>query len=147
MSLDEIPNIDRKTSKAFELALTVVFESGIQHLAESPEGTKKQPEEVIDYLQHLPATWEDTKFVDGYPGEFAVMARKGEGRWFVAGINGTSEDKLLKLDLSFIGETDSLVLITDNADKSGFEVKEIAANESFEMDFSAYGGFVLFQLK
>lgn len=47
MSLDEIPNIDRRTSKAFELALTVVYESGVQHLAESPAGTAKQPQEII----------------------------------------------------------------------------------------------------
>ncbi|QDH77920.1 glycoside hydrolase family 97 protein [Echinicola soli] len=147
MSLDEIPNIDRKTSKAFELALTVMYESGIQHLAETPEGTAKQPQEIIQYLQQLPATWEDTRFLEGYPGEFAVLARKGEGRWYVSGINGAVESKSIQLDLSFVDASSKWLLITDTADKASFDIKEVNVGEGYEVNLSANTGFVLFQMK
>ncbi|AWW30241.1 glycoside hydrolase family 97 protein [Echinicola strongylocentroti] len=147
MSLDEIPNIDRKTSKAFELALTVIYESGIQHLAESPEGTAKQPEEIIEYLQHLPKTWQDTRFIDGYPGEFVVLARKGPEGWYVAGINGSDEDKNIPLDLSFAASSSKWLLITDTDDLSSFNVREVVANDMDEVKLSANKGFVLFQMK
>ncbi|GGF22136.1 alpha-glucosidase [Echinicola rosea] len=147
MSLDEIPNIDRRTSKAFELALTVVYESGIQHLAESPEGTAKQQQEIIHYLQQLPKTWENTKFIDGYPGEFAVLARKGEGKWYVAGINGSEQSKSVQLTLPFSDASGRWLLITDSADKSRFEIDEVAVSELDSVNLSANTGFVLFQLK
>ncbi|MDN3668514.1 glycoside hydrolase family 97 catalytic domain-containing protein [Echinicola jeungdonensis] len=147
MSLDRIPNIERKTSKAFELALTVIYESGIQHLAESPEGMAKQPEEVMGYLKQLPNTWEETKFVDGFPGEFAVMARKGKENWYLAGINGSHEEIVQSLDLSFVEGTGSWLLITDNPEKTGFEFQELTENELEEVKISSSGGFVLFQIK
>ncbi len=147
MSLDEIPNIERKTSKSFELALSVVYESGIQHLAESPAGMAKQPIEVVEYLKRLPDTWEQTKFIDGFPGEFVVMARKGEGKWYLAGINGTNKELVQALDLSFVEGEGNWMLITDNADKTGFEMLEINKNELKEVKMPASGGFLLFQIK
>lgn len=147
MSLDEIPNIDRRTSKAFELALTVVYESGVQHLAESPAGTAKQPQEIIQYLQDLPKTWSDTKFVAGFPGEFAVLARKGDGRWYVGGINGADENKSIPLDLSFAKGDNKWLLIKDSGDKASFDVVEVAGNGVGNIDLLPNTGFVLFQLK
>ncbi|GAB3659378.1 glycoside hydrolase family 97 protein [Echinicola sediminis] len=148
MSLDRIPNIDRATSKAFELALTVIFESGIQHLAESPEGMAKQPEEIKDFLRGLPDTWEDTRFVEGYPGEYVLMARKGPQSWYVAGINASASEKSMKLeDLSFDTGAEEWLLIQDNADKDGFEVKKIAHKSGEEIKLPVNGGFILFQLK
>ena len=88
----------RKTTAAFELALSVLFLSGIQHYAESPEGMSHVPGYVKEFLQQLPNNWDDVKFIDGYPGKFAVIARKSGNKWYVAGINGESSDKELSLD-------------------------------------------------
>ena len=85
------------TSHAHELALTVLFESGLQHLADKPESFLAQPKEVQDFLSKLPAVWDETRFVSGYPGESAVIARRSGNVWYVAGINGTDESPYLNI--------------------------------------------------
>ena len=106
------------TSHAHELALTVLFESGLQHLADRPESFLAQPQAVQDFLGRLPAAWDETRYVSGYPGQNAVLARRSGNRWFVAGINGTDEPQALKCDLSFIGANRKATLFADsgNAD-------------------------------
>ena len=91
------------TTHAHELALTVLFESGLQHLADKPESFLAQPKEVQDFLSELPAVWDETRFVSGYPGESAVIARRSGNVWYVAGINGTDEVKRVKTTLDIKG--------------------------------------------
>ena len=90
------------TTHAHELALTVLFESGLQHLADKPESYLAQPQEVQDFLSRLPAVWDETRFVSGYPGESVVLARRSGSTWYIAGINGTDEEKELALPLEGI---------------------------------------------
>ena len=90
------------TTHAHELALTALFESGLQHLADRPESFLAQPVEVQDYLSHLPAAWDETRYVSGYPGESAVLARRKGVTWYVAGINGRDEAQMLDVPLAFL---------------------------------------------
>ena len=85
------------TSHAHELALTVLYESALQHLADKPESFLAQPQEVQDFLSSLPSVWDETRFVSGYPGESAVIARRSGNVWYVAGINGTDESPYLNI--------------------------------------------------
>ena len=85
------------TSHAHELALTVLFESGLQHLADRPESFLAQPKEVQDFLSQLPSVWDETRFLSGYPGESVVIARRSGDTWYVAGINGTDAKKDIPL--------------------------------------------------
>lgn len=84
------------TTNAHELALTVLFESGIQHIADRPESILSQPKEVRDFFSSLPAAWDDTFLLEGYPGQYVLMARLKDNRLYIAAINGT--DKLLTLN-------------------------------------------------
>ena len=86
------------TTNAHELALTVLYESGLQHLADRPESYLAQPAEVQQFLSRLPTVWDETRFVSGYPGEYAVLARRHGATWYVAGINGTDQVKEIPLD-------------------------------------------------
>src|SRR5690606_17030037 len=95
-------SVQRKTSSAFELATSVLFLSGIQHYAESPEGMKHVSEDVQHFLRALPNSWDDVKFIDGYPGKYVIIARKSGDNWYIAGINGEMQEKQLALNLSFI---------------------------------------------
>ena len=104
------------TSHAHELALTVLFESGLQHLADKPESFLTQPKEVQDFLSKLPAVWDETRFVSGYPGESAVIARRSGKTWYVAGINGTDEVKRVKTSLD-IKDIKSGQAFCDSGDK------------------------------
>ena len=144
MSLSEIPNIKRVTTAAFELALPVIFLSGIQHFAETPEGMQSVPGFVKNFLQKLPDYWDDTRFIDGFPGTHYVVARRSGNNWYVAGINGTDQPKQLELDLSFLGVNRSLNWITDGEFRGSFMSKELKTNEpgsKMKVTLAAYGGF------
>jgi hypothetical protein len=134
------PKVQRRTTVGFELAQTVLFTSGIQHYAELPEVMKNQPPYVIALLKQIPSVWEDTKFIEGYPGKGAVLARRGGGKWYVAGINGEDSEKPLKLDLSALGKVGPGTLITDNAE-GGFAESEFTPGATLTL--RPHGGFVL----
>ncbi|MBI9039839.1 glycoside hydrolase family 97 protein [Lutibacter sp.] len=140
MVLDTIPNIKRKTTPAFELALPVLFLSGIQHIAEIPEGMAKQPQYVIDYLKDIPTNWDAVKFIDGYPGKYAIIARKKDNNWFVAGINGENEAKEITIDLSFITKENGLIIAED---ENGFVQKTIEPSSKLTVNMKANGGFIM----
>ena len=106
------------TSKAHELALTVLFESGLQHLADKPESYLAQPQAVQDFFTELPSVWDKTRFVAGYPGKGAVLARRFGHSWYVAGINGLDEAQTFSLDLSFIKSADKIQYFADAPDGS-----------------------------
>lgn len=144
MVLDTIPNIIRKTSNGFQLALPVLFLSGIQHLGEGPAGMKKVPEEVKQYLRELPNAWDDTKFIDGYPGKLAVVARRAGNKWYVVGINGEEKEKKVSLDLSFI-DAQQGILHTDGQERLSFhsETISVPGNGTYEIDLKPNGGFVM----
>jgi len=96
----ETSSVTRKTTPGFELATSVLFLSGIQHYAESPSGMEHEPPFVIDYLRDLPNYWDEVRFIDGYPGKFVVLARKGGAKWYVTAINGQNGPKEITIDLS-----------------------------------------------
>ena len=89
------------TSNAHELALTVLFESGLQHLADKPESYYTQPAEVQHFFGKIPVAWDDTRFIAGYPGRYVIIARRKGETWYIAGINGT--DKGLRTNLNLKG--------------------------------------------
>jgi hypothetical protein len=141
----EVPGMKRITSNAFELALSIIFYSGIQHFAETPKGMEMVPDYVKNFLKEIPGCWDDTKFVDGFPGKFVVIARRSYGTWYVAGINGEETKKNLAYKLPFIKETKSATLITDGKDNRSFNMEKIiyTPNDSFEIKLKGNGGFVL----
>ncbi|MFL6620894.1 MAG: glycoside hydrolase family 97 catalytic domain-containing protein [Povalibacter sp.] len=110
--LDRIRNIERRTSSAFELALSVLFTSGIQHYAEIPEGMAKAPDYVRNFMKAVPSIWDDVKFIDGYPGKFVVLARRSGSQWYVAGVNAEKQPREVSIDLKSFNAR-GLAIITD----------------------------------
>jgi alpha-D-xyloside xylohydrolase len=107
------------TTHAHELALTVLFESGLQHLADRPESFLSQPVEVQRFFSELPTAWDETRYVSGYPGESVVLARRKGNTWYVAGINGSDETKTLRVPLDFIDKKHGRVeVFADDGDRS-----------------------------
>ena len=141
MVLDSIPRMHRRTSKAFELALPILFTSGVQHMAEIPEGMSKQPKEVIELLKNIPVDWDESKLLSGYPGKDVVMARRKGSTWFVVGINGENIPKTIPLDLSFTGSKTG-TLFTDKQNNS-FQIENVTSDQLKEIELNGYGGFVL----
>ncbi|WP_157207746.1 glycoside hydrolase family 97 protein [Mariniflexile maritimum] len=140
MVLDSIPNINRKTTPTFELALPVLFLSGIQHIAETPEGMAKQPQFVIDYLKDIPTNWDDSKFITGFPGKDVIIARKKDNTWFVVGINGENKAKEFIIDVSFVSKENGFLI---SEDENGFNQKTIKPVSNLTIKMKPYGGVVV----
>ncbi|MGI4728184.1 MAG: glycoside hydrolase family 97 catalytic domain-containing protein [Janthinobacterium lividum] len=142
MNLYQIPTkVIRKTSSGFELALSVLFLSGIQHFAESPEGMKHVPEYVQNFLRNLPDKWDDVKFIDGYPGKYLVIARRTGSKWYVAGINGENKEKAISIDLSLF-HIKNLMLITDDMEPLSFKQQTWPVERQMKLTLKPNGGFV-----
>ena len=130
------------TSKGHELALTVLYESGLQHLADRPESFLSQPQEVQDFLGQLPTVWDETRYVSGYPGKGAVLARRSGKTWYVAGINGLDEAQVLFTNLGFMGKKWKKVQMF--ADDASGQWQISSTNQvPTEMECQPRGGFVL----
>ncbi len=140
----EINNIERVTTNAFELALAVIFQSGVQHFAEIPEVMQKQPDFVVNILKQIPVVWDQTRFVGGFPGNYVVLARRAGNTWYVAGINGSETQKNITIDLSFTNKTNG-VLITDGNTNRSFVQNNISFDnkQPINLMLKPNGGFVL----
>lgn len=146
MVLDKINDkVQRKTTSGFELALSVLFTSGIQHYGEIPSGIAKTPTYVQEFLKNVPSIWEDSRFIDGYPGKHVVMARKAGGKWFVCGINAEGNPKNLQMNLAELGATKGSLITDGRGGNLSFEHKPVtlAVDGKFEINLPPAGGFVL----
>lgn len=133
------------TSYAHELALSVVFESGIQHFADRPSGYRDLPAAPKNFLKTVPVAWDDTKLIDGYPGEKVVIARRKGDLWYIGGINGTDEAKTLAVTFGFLkNQTAQLVLIQDGADDKSFATRTgpVRKGQTIKLPCLPRGGFV-----
>ena len=128
------------TSNAHELALTVLYESGLQHLADRPESFLAQPQAVQDFLSRLPSVWDETRFVSGYPGEYVVLARRSGNTWYIAGINGSDILQTLSADLGFVGQGEALLFADDT--QGQWQITSIPELPS-EIICQPRGGFVI----
>ena len=130
------------TSPSHELALTVLFESGLQHLADRPESFLSQPQQVQDFLGALPTAWDETRYVSGYPGESVVLARRSGKTWYVAGINGSDSPQSLVLAKDFLkGSVRQMTLFADN-EQGGWSIQ--ALNElPTKVACLPRGGFII----
>jgi alpha-glucosidase len=133
------------TSYGHELALSVVFESAIQHMADRPEGYNELPDAAKNFLRNVPTAWDDTKLLDGYPGKFTVIARKKGDNWFVGGINSGKKEKIQHLKFDFLpeGKKYKLTLIADGAHDKAFSTQYLVVDKTSSIDVKmlSQGGF------
>jgi len=138
----EIPSIQRKTTNGFELALPVLFQSGVQHFAEIPEVMLQMPAEVQQFMKTVPVVWDETRFLDGYPGKFVVMARRSGSVWYIAGINGQDSTQKVSFDASFTEASQGL-LITDGSSNREFSINKLTFQKTIALEMIPNGGFVI----
>ena len=145
MLTDSIGNSERRTSNGFDLAMAVVFESGLQHFGVTPESLVQQPDYVGSFLGTLPAAWDETQFLDGFPGTFVVLARRHGDRWYVAGLNGQDDAQTVTVPMDFLDDAASGQLITDDGGPRTLhrESRSVAPGDSLTLEMRRHGGFVL----
>jgi len=132
------------TTNGFELALSVIFTSGIQHFAQTPEGMAEVPDYVKEFMREIPPRWDNSRFIDGYPGKLIVIARKSKDNWYIAGINGEDIEKKIDLNIFFI-RNKKAILITDGTDNRSFDMQKIAIapDKPLGIKLKGNGGFVM----
>jgi len=135
-----------KTTWAHELALAVVFETGWLHFADSAASYRALPAAPKEFLKKVPVTWDDTRFIDGYPGRFVVLARRHGRTWYIAGINAENSPRELQVKPGDWLGTGSykLTTITDGETPKEFQsgTRQFAAGQAFPVKLLPRGGFV-----
>lgn len=120
------------TSYGHELALSVMFESGLQHMADRPEGYYNLPAAAKTFLMEVPAAWDESLLVDGYPGKDVTLARRKGDVWYLGGISAELKEKDKKISLNFLkpGVNYKLTLIADGAHDKDFKTTHLVVDTS-----------------
>ncbi len=105
MSRDNKSRHRRYTSDVFELAAAIVNQASINCIAIYPNNLSELPQHELDFLRGVPTTWDETRFIDGYPGKYVVIARRHGDNWYVATLNGTNKPLTLNLSLPMLANT------------------------------------------
>lgn len=113
-----------ETSWVHELALSVAFESGVQHWADRPAGFLNLPAEAKAHMQEVPVVWDETRLLDGYPGEYVVMARRSGKTWYVAVLNGTKQPKEIKVKLDFLKGKYNMTMFVDGNQQEQMDIRQ-----------------------
>jgi len=130
------------TTSVHELALPILFESGILHLADSKESYLSQPVFVRDYLKAVPVTWDEIQYISGMPGKEVVLARRKSNNWYIAGINGEATEKKLELNDFLKDGKYKITTFLEDADNASVN----KSNPSIipeNITVKGYGGFVM----
>ncbi len=138
------PGIPRRTTDAHELALTVVLESGLVTIAASEDGVRDLPDAARRLLTDVPAAWDDTRLLLGDPGRLAVLARRADDEWWIAGINGTDRYLPLAVDLSCVDDDEFVLTVVTDDDRGGLRstVRTVPRGLLGSIRLEPHGGFL-----
>ncbi len=104
------PNSASPSTRAYQLALFVVFESGIQMLADNPTLYYRNPD-CTEFITSVPTTWDETKALAAEAGQVAVVAKRKGDEWFIGGItNGEEETRDIEVHFDFLSEGKSYTM-------------------------------------
>jgi len=118
----------RRTSDVYALAAAVLFQSSVQHFALAPNNLDDAPSWAVDFMKQVPTTWDEVRFIDGYPGRYVIMARRCGDRWYVAGVNAEAQPLKRTISLPMFGAKSLLTVYGDDAQLSG-SVKTVRQNK------------------
>ena len=122
----------RRTSDVYALATAVLFQSAIQHFALAPNNLTEAPSWAISFMKQVPTTWDEVKFIDGYPGKYVILARRSAGKWYVAGINAEPTPLKKTICLPMFLQGTPLQIYSDDAQLQG-SVKTIKQNKKQQL--------------
>lgn len=125
----------RVTSDVFALATAVLFQSPVQHFALAPNNLTDAPAWAMDFMKEVPTTWDEVRFIDGYPGKFAVLARRHGDKWYVAGVNAQKETLKIKVKLPMFSSGETVRLFSDDEALQG-SVKQIKIGKKQDLQLS-----------
>ena len=134
----------RKTSDVYALATAVLFQSAVQHFAMAPNNLTDAPAWAVDFMKQVPTTWDETRFIDGYPGKYIIMARRSGTQWLVVGINAEEQPLKKTITLPMFEKGAQLQVFSDDAQLNG-SVKTVKKNKKQQLTITipCNGGVVV----
>ena len=145
----ERPNSASIGTRAYQLALFVVFESGLQMLADNPTNYYRE-KECTEFITSVPTTWDETVALEAQAGQYAIVAKRKGSKWFIGGItNNAEKERTFKLNLNFLkaGKSYKVTSFEDgiNAGYQAMDYRKknftIKSNESIEVKMVKSGGW------
>jgi alpha-glucosidase len=135
----------RLNTGVHELAMAMIYTSGIIHFADSKEVFDSLPLEVKNLIKDMPATWDKTESVLAEPGESLVLFRQKDALSYVVGINGTNKAKPVMIDLAKYGKGFSKFrIITEGSDPlMEFKTQTYPISAAYSYTLAPKGGFIL----
>lgn len=133
---DNAPRGSRRvTSDVYALATAVLFQSPVQHFALAPNNLTDAPAWAIDFMKEVPTTWDEVRFIDGYPGKYVILARRHGDKWYIAGVNAQKETLQLKVNLPMFSNGEKVRLFSDDKVLQG-GVKQIGIGKKQELQLT-----------
>ncbi len=131
----------RRTTDAFSLATSVLFQNPIQNFALAPNNLTDAPKVCLDFLRDVPTTWDEVRFIDGYPGRYVVLARRKADKWFVAAISAQKEPLKLTVDLTgIVAKGDKLSVYADDTKTGGVNLMTLTVKDASKVKLSLTEG-------
>lgn len=130
------------TTYGHQLALSVVFESGVQNFADKREAYQSLPEAPKEFLKKVPVAWDETKLLSGFPGDYVVIARRKGSTWYIGGINGKNESRSIEFKIPFLTANKDINVITDGENRGKFLESKQNSDGDLSVKVLPYGGFV-----
>ncbi|WP_285820278.1 glycoside hydrolase family 97 protein [Bacteroides acidifaciens] len=144
---DNAPRGSRRvTSDVYALATAVLFQSPVQHFALAPNNLTDAPSWAIDFMKEVPTTWDEVRFIDGYPGKYVILARRHGDKWYIAGVNAQKETLKLKVNLPMFSNGEKVRLFSDDkALQGGVKQIEIGKKQELQLAIPCNGGVLITQ--
>ena len=133
----------RRTTDIFQLATAVLFQNPIQNFALAPNNLTDAPQICLDFMKQVPTTWDETRFIDGYPGRYVVLARRHGNTWYIAAANATAEPLKLKLDLPMLAGQEVSLYSDDKKMQPQLKLQKIKTDGSLQLTVQPQGGAVI----
>ena len=133
----------RRTTDIFQLATAVLFQNPIQNFALAPNNLTDAPQICLDFMKQVPTTWDETRFIDGYPGRYIVLARRHGNTWYIAAANATVEPLKLKLDLPVLAGQEVSLYSDDKKMQPQLKLQKIKTDGSLQLTVQPQGGAVI----
>ena len=142
---DNAPRGSRRvTSDVYALATAVLFQSPVQHFALAPNNLTDSPSWAIDFMKEVPTTWDEVRFIDGYPGKYVILARRHGDKWYIAGVNAQKETLKLKVNLPMFSNGEKVRLFSDDkALQGGVKQIEIGKKQELQLAIPCNGGVLI----
>lgn len=142
---DNAPRGSRRvTSDVYALATAVLFQSPVQHFALAPNNLTDAPSWAIDFMKEVPTTWDEVRFIDGYPGKYVILARRHGDKWYIAGVNAQKETLKLKVNLPMFSNGEKVRLFSDDkALQGGVKQIEIGKKQELRLAIPCNGGVLI----